>query len=297
MKDTVPTITTGALPASRKLYVTGDTHDIRVPMREIVVTDEAPLTVYDSSGPYTDPAADIDIASGLPETRGGWLQARGDVEEYEGREITDADNGFASGARLTPAFPVRRAPLRATGDRAVTQLAYARAGIVTPEMEFVAIRENEGRTEAYTRDGEAFGAELPDLVTPEFVRQEIAEGRAIIPANINHRELEPMIIGRNFKVKINANIGNSAVTSSMEEEVEKMVWAIRWGGDTVMDLSTGRNIHNIRDWIIRNSPVPIGTVPLYQALEKVNGIAEDLSWEVFRDTLIEQAEQGVDYFT
>jgi phosphomethylpyrimidine synthase len=297
MKDTIPAITTGALPASRKVYVTGATHDIRVPLREIGISNEAPLTVYDSSGPYTDPAAQIDIAQGLPDVRGGWLQARGDVESYTGRAVTEADNGFATGARLTPAFPVQRAPLRATGDRAVTQLAYARAGIITPEMEFVALRENEGRSAAATRDGESFGATLPDLVTPEFVRAEIAAGRAIIPANINHRELEPMIIGRNFRVKINANIGNSAVTSSMEEEVEKMVWAIRWGADTVMDLSTGRNIHNIRDWIIRNAPVPIGTVPLYQALEKVGGVAEDLTWEVFRDTLIEQAEQGVDYFT
>ena len=297
MKDTIPTITTGALPASTKVYVHGEIHELRVPLREIALTDEAPLRVYDSSGPYTDPAIEIDIAKGLPEVRGGWLHARGDVEEYEGRGVTDADNGFAKGDRLVPGFPEQRKPLRATGDRAVTQLAYARAGIVTPEMEFVAIRENEGRLAAHTRDGAPMGANLPDLVTPDFVRDEIAAGRAIIPANINHRELEPMIIGRNFKVKINANIGNSAVTSSMEEEVEKMVWAIRWGGDTVMDLSTGRNIHNIRDWIIRNAPVPIGTVPLYQALEKVGGIAEDLTWEIFRDTLIEQAEQGVDYFT
>ena len=297
MKDLVPEITTGSLPASRKVYATGQTHDIRVPLRQIDVTGEEPLSVYDSSGPYTDPVARIDIARGLPEVRGGWLHAQGLIEEYEARPVIDADNGFATGARLTPAFPVQRPPLRGSGDRAVTQLAFARAGIVTPEMEFVAIRENEGRLAAQPRDGEPMGAALPDLVTPEFVRDEIAAGRAIIPANINHRELEPMIIGRNFKVKINANIGNSAVTSSMEEEVEKMVWAIRWGADTVMDLSTGRNIHNIRDWIIRNAPVPIGTVPLYQALEKVGGIAEDLSWEVFRDTLIEQAEQGVDYFT
>jgi phosphomethylpyrimidine synthase len=297
MKDTFPTISSGALPASRKVYATGEIHEIRVPMREIHLTDDTSLTLYDSSGPYTEPDPRIDIAQGLPEVRGDWVQQRGDVEEYTGRTVTDADNGFASGDRLTPAFPRQRHPLRALGDRAVTQLAYARAGIITPEMEFVAIRENEGRTAAYARDGEPFGADLPDLVTPEFVRAEIAAGRAIIPANINHRELEPMIIGRNFKVKINANIGNSAVTSSMEEEVEKMVWAIRWGADNVMDLSTGRNIHNIRDWIIRNAPVPIGTVPLYQALEKVEGIAEDLTWEIYRDTLIEQAEQGVDYFT
>jgi phosphomethylpyrimidine synthase len=299
--QTAAKITTGPLPASYKIYVHGQTHQsLRVPMRQIHVGgDEAPVTVYDSSGPYTDPAAEINIREGLADNRGTWLQERGDVETYEGRAVTDADNGFAKGDKLVPAFPQQRTPLRAVGDKAVTQLAYARAGIVTPEMEFVAIRENNGRIKAWEkeRDGHDFGASIPDLVTPEFVRQEIAQGRAVIPANINHRELEPMIIGRNFLVKINANIGNSAVTSSMEEEVDKMVWATRWGADTVMDLSTGRNIHNIRDWIIRNSPVPIGTVPLYQALEKVNGIAEDLTWEVFRDTLIEQAEQGVDYFT
>ncbi|MGD9917341.1 MAG: phosphomethylpyrimidine synthase ThiC [Paenirhodobacter sp.] len=297
MKDLPPTITTGPLPASRKIHLEGALHPIRVPMREVAISNEAPLTLYDSSGPYTDPAVATEIGRGLPRLRGDWLIAQGAVAEHEGRTVTAADNGFATGARLTPAFPVTHRPLRATGGRAVTQLAFARAGIITPEMEFVAIRENEGRIAAPARDGEAFGAGIPDLVTPEFVRAEIAAGRAIIPANINHRELEPMIIGRNFKVKINANIGNSAVTSSMEEEVEKMVWAIRWGADTVMDLSTGRNIHNIRDWILRNAPVPIGTVPLYQALEKVGGVAEDLSWEIFRDTLIEQAEQGVDYFT
>lgn len=290
-------ITTGALPASSKIHIAGTLHDIRVPLRQIAVTGEAPLNVYDSSGPYTDAAVAVEIAKGLADVRGLWLQRRGDVAAYPARAVQPADNGFVDGARLTPAFPHQREPLRATEGRAVTQLAYARAGIITPEMEFVAIRENEGRSAAYARDGEAFGAELPDLVTPEFVRREVAEGRAIIPANINHRELEPMVIGRNFLVKINANIGNSAVTSSMEEEVEKMVWAIRWGADTVMDLSTGRNIHNIRDWIIRNAPVPIGTVPLYQALEKVGGVAEDLTWEIYRDTLIEQAEQGVDYFT
>ncbi|MFT8523249.1 phosphomethylpyrimidine synthase ThiC [Gluconobacter oxydans] len=299
MNASIPAITTGPLPASSKVHVQGTFHDIKVPMRQIEVSDECPLNVYDSSGPYTDTAISIDIAKGLADSRGDWLRRRDDVEEYDGRTITAADNGFAEGDRLTPAFPNQRRPLRAVGDRAVTQLAYARAGVITPEMEFVAIRENIGRTQALKeeRDGEDFGASIPDFVTPEFVRQEIALGRAIIPANINHRELEPMIIGRNFLVKINANIGNSAVTSSMEEEVEKMVWSIRWGADTVMDLSTGRNIHNIRDWIIRNAPVPIGTVPLYQALEKVGGIAEDLTWEVFRDTLIEQAEQGVDYFT
>ena len=222
------------------------------------------------------------------------------MERYEGRHVKPEDNGFAEGERLTPEFPHRHAPLKAKDGRAVTQMAYARAGIVTPEMEFVAIRENLGRTtarQALERDGEAFGADIPDFITPDFVREEVARGRAIIPANINHPEAEPMAIGRNFLVKINANIGNSAVTSSMAEEVEKMVWATRWGADTVMDLSTGRNIHNIREWIIRNSPVPIGTVPIYQALEKVGGVASDLTWEVFRDTLIEQAEQGVDYFT
>ena len=293
----LPTITTGPLPASCKTHLAGELHDIRVPLRRISLTNGEELSVYDSSGPYTDPEAQIDIRVGLAPQRGGWQRARGDVAPYQGRAVTAADNGFAEGARLVPEFPQNRVPLRAVGERAITQLAYARAGVITPEMEFVAIRENEGRRAAAPRDGEAFGADLPDLVTPEFVRREIAEGRAIIPANINHPELEPVIIGRNFKVKINANIGNSAVTSSMEEEVEKMVWAIRWGADTVMDLSTGRNIHNIREWILRNAPVPIGTVPLYQALEKVGGVAEDLTWEVFRDTLIEQAEQGVDYFT
>ena len=304
MKDLTPTVTTGPLPASRRVWHAGERHpDIRVPMREIDLhptAGEPPVTVYDSSGPYTDPDAEIAIDRGLPRLREGWIAARGDTETYEGRDTTPADNGFAEGARLVPEFPVRNAPRRATGGRAVTQMAYARAGIVTPEMEFVAIRENLGRkaqSEKLTRDGESFGAAIPDFITPEFVRDEIAMGRAIIPANINHPEAEPMAIGRNFLVKINANIGNSAVTSSMAEEVEKMVWATRWGADTVMDLSTGRNIHNIRDWILRNSPVPIGTVPLYQALEKVGGIAEDLTWEVFRDTLIEQAEQGVDYFT
>ncbi|MES0864898.1 phosphomethylpyrimidine synthase ThiC [Ruegeria sp. SCPT10] len=297
-----PKITTGELPASRKIYVEGVMHpEIRVPMREISTHPtacEVPLPVYDSSGPYTDPNALTDIKQGLPALRAGWIKARGDVEEYDGREITDADNGFVKGDKLTPAFPVRPRPLRGKEKAAPTQLAYARAGIITPEMEFVAIRENQLReTSPCDRDGNDFGANVPDNVTPEFVRSEIAAGRAIIPNNINHPESEPMIIGRNFLVKINANMGTSAVTSSMEEEVDKMVWAIRWGADTVMDLSTGRNIHNTREWIIRNSPVPIGTVPMYQALEKVNGIAEDLTWEVFRDTLIEQAEQGVDYFT
>ncbi|ARO33790.1 phosphomethylpyrimidine synthase (plasmid) [Rhizobium sp. NXC14] len=299
-----PVVTTGPLPASTKIAKPGTLYpDLRVPMREISLhptSGEPPVTVYDSSGPYTDPAHTVSIDAGLPRLRENWIRARGDVEAYVGRVVKPEDNGFAAGDRLTPEFPIRNTPLKAKAGRAVTQLAYARAGIVTPEMEFIAIRENLGRQaakEALARDGESFGADIPDFVTPEFVRQEIAAGRAIIPANINHPESEPMIIGRNFLVKINANIGNSAVTSSMAEEVEKMVWAIRWGADTVMDLSTGRNIHNIREWIIRNSPVPIGTVPLYQALEKVNGIAEDLTWEVYRDTLIEQAEQGVDYFT
>ncbi|MBY3122284.1 phosphomethylpyrimidine synthase ThiC [Rhizobium laguerreae] len=299
-----PVVTTGPLPASTKVLKAGTIHpDIRVPMRQIALhptAGEPPVTVYDSSGPYTVEGAAISIDAGLPRLRESWIVARRDVEAYESRIVRPEDNGLVSGSHLTPEFPIRNQPFKAKAGRAVTQLAYARAGIITPEMEFVAIRENLGRQaarEPLVRDGESFGAQVPDFVTPEFVRREVAEGRAIIPANINHPESEPIIIGRNFLVKINANIGNSAVTSSMAEEVEKMVWAIRWGADTVMDLSTGRNIHNIRDWIIRNSPVPIGTVPLYQALEKVNGIAEDLTWEVYRDTLIEQAEQGVDYFT
>lgn len=299
-----PKVSTGPLPASIKIYKPGRIHaDIRVPLREIAVhptAGEPNLAVYDSSGPYTDVLAHIDIAKGIERVRETWQAGQqADSYSYDGRRIQSADNGFATGERLTREFPIRNRPRRAHDGKAITQLAYARAGIITPEMEYVAIRENLGRDAARNtlRDGESFGASVPDHVTPEFVRDEIARGRAIIPSNINHPELEPMIIGRNFLVKINANIGNSAVTSSMEEEVEKMVWAIRWGADTVMDLSTGRNIHNIREWIIRNSPVPIGTVPLYQALEKVGGIAEDLTWEVYRDTLIEQAEQGVDYFT
>ena len=297
-------VTTGALPSSRKIYAGA----LKVPMREITLSGgEPPFAVYDTSGPYTDPEAGIDIYKGLPHLRGEWIRARGDVEEYDARAVKPEDNGIkgSTGAPVE-AFPhINARPLRAKKGKAVTQLAYARAGIVTPEMEYIAVRENEGRVASpqspvarkpYQR-GEGFGAKIPQIITPEFVRDEIAAGRAIIPANINHPETEPMIIGRNFKVKINANIGNSAVTSSVAEEVEKMVWAIRWGGDTVMDLSTGRNIHNIREWIIRNSPVPIGTVPIYQALEKVGGIAEELTWEVYRDTLIEQCEQGVDYFT
>jgi len=273
-------------------------------MREIAVdpsANEPPVRVYDTSGPYSDPNVQTDIQVGLKPIRTPWILARGDVEEVEGREVRPEDNGLKTGqASDVPVFDrAGRKPLRGKPGQAVTQLAYARAGIITPEMEYIAVRENLGREEALkkARDGESFGAAIPDHVSPEFVRDEVARGRAIIPANINHPESEPMIIGRNFLVKINANIGNSAVTSSVAEEVEKMVWSIRWGGDTVMDLSTGRNIHTIREWIIRNSPVPIGTVPIYQALEKVGGVAEDLTWELFRDTLIEQAEQGVDYFT
>ena len=285
-------VTSAPLPASRKVYQSGTLHPhISVPMRAITLhpsANESDLLVYDSSGPYTDTSARIAIESGLPRLREQWIKARQDVERSVGH-----------GAPVTD-FPVRRTPLRARNNVAVTQLAYARAGIITPEMEFVAIRENVGRAQlndSAAKDGHSWGANIPEFVTAEFVRSEVAAGRAIIPANINHPESEPMIIGRNFLVKINANIGNSAVTSSIAEEVDKMVWAIRWGADTVMDLSTGRNIHNIREWILRNSPVPIGTVPIYQALEKVDGVAEALTWEIYRDTLIEQAEQGVDYFT
>ncbi len=296
-------VTTGPLPGSRKIYVNGERYgDIRVPMREIDLHEtahEPPLRVYDPSGPYTDPAVAIDIGAGLAPLRAPWIQARGDVEEYAGRGLQPEDNGFVGADKAVPAFPGKRPPLRAKNGRAATQLAYARAGVVTAEMEFIAIRETMGRKERAgqaPRDGESFGAAIPDHVTAEFVRDEVARGRAIVPNNVNHPESEPMIIGRNFLVKINANIGNSAVTSSVADEVDKMVWATRWGGDTVMDLSTGRNIHNIREWIIRNAAVPIGTVPIYQALEKVDR-AEDLTWEIYRDTLIEQAEQGVDYFT
>jgi phosphomethylpyrimidine synthase len=303
---TAPAVTTGPIPGSRKIYLAGARHrEIRVGMREIALTPsagEAPLCVYDTSGPYTDLAQTIDIEKGLPPLRAGWIEARGDVAQTEGRAMRPEDNGLKPGEALqVPLFDRGRLqPRRAKTGKIVTQLHYARAGIVTPEMEYIAIRENQGRErarEVFARDGEDFGASIPDFVTPEFVRDEVARGRAIIPANINHPESEPMIIGRNFLVKINANIGNSAVSSSVSEEVEKLVWAIRWGADTVMDLSTGKNIHVTREWIIRNSPVPIGTVPIYQALEKVGGKAEDLTWEIFRDTLIEQAEQGVDYFT
>lgn len=298
-------VTTGPLPASTKIYVEGTDPTIQVPMREIALepsADEPDLKVYDTSGPYTDENVSIDIFKGLNRDRQIWVTERGDVEEYEGREIKPEDNGGATGKFLAREFPVKNNPYRAKPGQIVTQYQYAKAGIITKEMEYIAIRENMSRAEmggSYQKDeyAESFGANIPDQITPEFVRSEIAAGRAIIPRNINHPEAEPMIIGRNFLVKINANIGNSAVTSSVAEEVDKMVWATRWGADNVMDLSTGRNIHNTREWIIRNSPVPIGTVPIYQALEKVNGVAEDLTWEVYRDTLIEQAEQGVDYFT
>jgi phosphomethylpyrimidine synthase len=303
------------LPASRKIHVEGSRPDIRVPMREIAQTDtpasfgaekNPPLAVYDTSGPYTDPAAQIDVRQGLPALRARWIDERNDTV------LLDAPTSAFGRARLAdPAlagfrFDLHRPPRRAKVGANVTQMHYARRGIVTPEMEFVAIRENQLRDETLAQlpeslrrqhAGQSFGASIPLTITPEFVRDEVARGRAIIPNNINHPESEPMIIGRNFLVKINANIGNSAVSSSIGEEVEKMTWAIRWGGDTVMDLSTGKNIHETREWIIRNSPVPIGTVPIYQALEKVDGKAEDLTWEIYRDTLIEQAEQGVDYFT
>jgi phosphomethylpyrimidine synthase len=304
-QGTPPTVTTGPLPSSRKVYSTPEAApDLSVPLREIALSTDAepPVRVYDTTGPYTDPDVTIDVRKGLAQPRRAWILARGGVEEYEGRAIQAIDNGNVKGTALRP-FPSTPRPLRGLDGKPITQFEWARAGIVTKEMIYVAERENIGRkkilaeAEARLADGESFGAALPAFITPEFVRSEVARGRAVIPANINHPELEPMIIGRNFLVKINANIGNSAVTSSIAEEVEKMVWSTRWGGDTVMDLSTGKNIHETREWIIRNSPVPIGTVPIYQALEKVNGKAEDLTWEIFRDTLIEQAEQGVDYFT
>ncbi|MGH7047960.1 MAG: phosphomethylpyrimidine synthase ThiC [Stellaceae bacterium] len=299
-------VTTGPFPASRKIHVPGRTHaGVRVAMREIELeasSGEPPVRAYDTSGPYSDPVVVTDIQKGLPELRKPWILARGDVEFYQGREIRPEDNGLHRNEASAVSLFDRggRQVLRAKPGAAPTQIAYARRGIITPEMEYVAIRENLGRERLRREgavDGESFGAAIPEYVTPEFVRDEIVRGRAIIPNNINHPETEPMIIGRNFLVKVNANIGNSIVSSSVAEEVEKMVWATRWGADTVMDLSTGRNIHTIREWIIRNSPVPIGTVPIYQALEKVGGKAEELTWELFRDTLIEQAEQGVDYFT
>ncbi len=285
-------ITRGALPGSRKLMLDG------VPFREVPLSGgEAPVRLYDTSGPYTDDSVDINIEKGLRALRRDWILARGDVEEYSGRDRKPEDDGLKRGELLSvPQFD-RSAltPLRAKPGRNVSQLCYARQGIITEEMKYIAARENLGRSAL--ADGNSFGASIPLEITPEFVRDEVARGRAIIPANINHPETEPMIIGRNFLTKVNANIGNSAVTSGVAEEVEKLVWSIRWGADTVMDLSTGRHIHTIREWIIRNSPVPIGTVPIYQALEKVGGIAEELTWELYRDTLIEQCEQGVDYFT
>ena len=304
-----------SLPSSRKIYVSGSRPDIRVPMREISQSDtpaamgveqNPSICVYDCSGPYTDPQAKIDIRSGLAPLRAAWIAERADSEELPALSSAFGRERENDAELAEMRFKLQRRPRRAKAGANlsgnVTQMHYARRGIVTPEMEFVAIRENqqrEGLTELLLRQhpGESFGAAIPKLITPEFVREEVARGRAIIPLNINHPEAEPMIIGRNFLVKINANIGTSALGSSIQEEVEKMTWSIRWGGDTVMDLSTGKNIHETREWIVRNSPVPIGTVPIYQALEKVNGRAEDLTWEIFRDTLIEQAEQGVDYFT
>jgi phosphomethylpyrimidine synthase len=320
------------LPNSTRVYISGSRSDLRVPMREIslaptknfmtgVLEDNDPVRVYDTSGAWGDPQFHGDVTRGIPPLRKDWVWERGDVEEYEGRTTLPADDGYlstvhaesAAGKGRLKRFPgLQRKPLRAKTGKIVTQLQYARAGIITPEMEFIAIRENTKLQAArevemsakapsnslfQQHPGESFGAAIPKEITPEFVRSEVARGRAIIPLNINHPENEPMIIGRNFLVKINANIGNSAVTSSIEEEVEKMRWSVRWGADTVMDLSTGKNIHQTREWILRNSPVPIGTVPIYQALEKVNGKAEDLTWEIYRDTLLEQCEQGVDYFT
>ncbi|MDL2357933.1 MAG: phosphomethylpyrimidine synthase ThiC, partial [Pseudomonadota bacterium] len=313
------------LPKSRKIYIEGSRPDIRVPMREISQSDteasfggekNPPIYVYDTSGPYTDPDVAIDIRSGLPCPRTAWIAERGDTDELPGPSSEYGIERLADPALAALRFNLQRKPRRAKEGANVSQMHYARRGIITPEMEFVAIRENMRRKEYLAalrasgpmgdrlaelmgrqHPGQSFGASIPAEITAEFVRSEVARGRAIIPANINHPEVEPMIIGRNFLVKINANIGNSAVTSSIGEEVEKMTWAIRWGGDNVMDLSTGKHIHETREWVIRNSPVPIGTVPIYQALEKVNGKAEDLTWEIYRDTLIEQAEQGVDYFT
>jgi phosphomethylpyrimidine synthase len=303
--------TTEPFAKSRKVYVEGSRPDIRVPFREISLSDtpsafgaekNPPVVVYDTSGPYTDPDANIDIRNGLPALRAQWIMERGDVEELNGPSSDFGKERLTDPELSEMRFNLHRKPLRAKAGKNVSQMHYARQGIITPEMEFIAIRENQRRENMSEllqtqHPGQDFGANIPKTITPEFVRSEVALGRAIIPLNINHPEIEPMIIGRNFLVKINANIGNSALGSSISEEVEKMVWGTRWGGDTVMDLSTGKNIHETREWIIRNSPVPIGTVPIYQALEKVDGKAEDLTWEIFRDTLIEQAEQGVDYFT
>lgn len=310
----VDALSTQPFPASRKIYVAGQRRDVKVALREIDLTPTSlangqqeinePVRVYDTSGPYTDPDYVVDVRKGLPPLRQAWIEERGDTECLAGFSSQYAQIREHNIALQALRFELQRQPRRALGERNVTQLWYARQGIITPEMEYVAIRENLALSEAQLTEAEqqqhpgmSFGASIPAQITPEFVRNEIARGRAVIPCNINHPETEPMIIGRNFRTKVNANIGNSAVTSSIEEEVEKMVWATRWGADTVMDLSTGDNIHETREWIIRNSPVPIGTVPLYQALEKCNGVAEDLTWELYRDTLIEQAEQGVDYFT
>ncbi len=315
-KDNAPkeeVISRVPFPSSKKVFVTGELHNVKVAMREVSLEDtnntfnntrtvNAPVTIYDTSGPYTDPTADIDIKKGLPRLRDEWIRNRGDVEELDGQSSEYGNERFKDASLDHLRFEHIKNPLRAKKGKNVSQLHYARKGIITAEMEYIAIRENQ-RLEEVTEmnmqhPGQSFGANTPKgSITPEFVRDEIAAGRAIIPNNINHPESEPMIIGRNFLVKINANIGNSAVSSSIEEEVEKAVWACRWGADNIMDLSTGANIHETREWIIRNSPVPIGTVPIYQALEKVNGKAEDLTWELYRDTLIEQAEQGVDYFT
>ena len=306
-----------AFPNSKRIYLTGSRPDIRVPMREIQLSptvtggskdnptleQNEPVPVYDTAGPYGDPAAAIDVHRGLPKLRSGWIAARSDSEEIDELSSTYTQQRLADDGLDHLRFEQRPRPRRAQAGRCVTQMHYARLGVITPEMEFIAVRENMGRERIRSEvllqqhPGNSFGASLPENITAEFVRQEVAAGRAIIPSNINHPESEPMIIGRNFLVKVNANIGNSAVSSSIEEEVEKLVWSARWGADTVMDLSTGRYIHETREWILRNSPVPIGTVPIYQALEKVNGVAEDLTWEIFRDTLLEQAEQGVDYFT
>ncbi|HKZ10705.1 MAG TPA: phosphomethylpyrimidine synthase ThiC [Rhodanobacteraceae bacterium] len=310
--QTLSETVTSPIRGSRKTYVRGSRDDLRVPMREIVLTDtpamfgvetNAPFTVYDTSGPYTDTAFTADLVAGLPKLRAAWIAERGDTEELPNR-TSEFGRRHAEAALLADVrFPNLPKPRRAKSGANVTQMHYARQGVVTPEMEFIAIRENQklevlrGSALAQQHPGQSFGASIPKAITAEFVRDEVARGRAIIPCNINHPETEPMIIGRNFLTKINANIGTSAVTSSIAEEVEKMVWSIRWGGDTVMDLSTGKYIHETREWIMRNAPVPIGTVPIYQALEKVGGDAEELTWELFRDTLVEQAEQGVDYFT
>jgi phosphomethylpyrimidine synthase len=301
------------LPGSQKIYVEGSRPDIRVPMREIALTDtqtekgpekNASIRVYDTSGPYTDPAVSIDVRKGLPDVRSQWILERNDTELLDSSSSTYTQERLDDTNLAHLRFRHLRVPRRAKAGCNVSQMHYAKKGIITPEMEYIAIRENmkraqlaEAKTLDYQHAGQSFGASIPEEITPEFVRDEIARGRAIIPANINHTELEPMIIGRNFLVKINGNIGNSALGSSIEEEVAKLTWGIRWGADTMMDLSTGKNIHETREWIIRNSPVPVGTVPIYQALEKVDGMAENLTWEIFRDTLIEQAEQGVDYFT